>query len=319
MENCEQRRSKEKQGCLTLPNNVRILVVDDDQFCLTVLCSMLESIEGTMCEYGMPQCRLEITRSATGEEAWAQLNSGSFDLAFVDVLLPGITGLDLSWCYKRHLAESQQAGQTIGSPETVLIACTSNIKQSQLDLSGMADVLHKPVSMAVLRHTLHKWLPRLHTGQLDISSLGISSVSGSLGAHRDSSRSMLMNTTRILQVEDCRIAASAVQNLFQSLGFWIDTVANGEEAMAFLASPRQYALVLLDLHLPCMSGYALSSWYKEYCKRSGRHAATIVAVTADPDREQCHAFGIDRCFPKPLTTEMVSNLVSQWLMHKSHG
>ena len=96
---------------------------------------------------------------------------------------------------------------------------------------------------------------------------------------------------------------------------WIDTAENGERAMALLQNEgRQYDLVLVEVELPgALSGYALCSWYKEACRRERRRSPPFVAVTADPDDETCRAFNIDRCLPKPLTSQCAKHALQEWL------
>jgi len=102
-------------------------------------------------------------------------------------------------------------------------------------------------------------------------------------------------------VEDCEVTAMATQCMFQEMGLWIDSVVDGEAGMRTLSGAATYDLILLDVNLPNMSGYALCSWYKEHCRTHDMRPATVVAVTSDPDREVCFEFGFDHVLPKPLT------------------
>lgn len=289
-----------------------VLVVEDDPIQMEALCGMLEAISGTFAQYGLRPFTFDIRRATTGEEAWSMILNVPFAMAFVDITLPGITGLDLSWCYSQHLvaeldADNKQQQQQSGQRQAVVIACSSSkVDPNDASVAGMSDILVKPVTMSALRHVLHKWMPRLSSPEDDDPT----ATSRTSGPKR--SKSDVLHSTRILQVEDCRIAATAVERLFQSLGFWIDSAIDGETAMSLLAS-RQYALVLLDVELPSMSGYAVASWYKDHCKSNGLRPATVVAVTATPDIEACREFGIDRCLPKPLTSEVVTQLSRQWI------
>jgi len=122
---------------------------------------------------------------------------------------------------------------------------------------------------------------------------------------------------RNLQVEDCEIASEAIQHLFESVGCWVETVRDGERAMeklkqSHLESNTAYDLVLVDLNLPTVSGYALSSWYAQLCRQQALRRAPVIAVTAEPDAAVCREFGVDRCLPKPVTIEMVRELMAQW-------
>ena len=68
----------------------------------------------------------QVEHTTTGESAWDLLSSRRFDIALVDVKLPGITGLDLSWCYASSFSE----GVTVH--DTIMIACTSEIDPAAL-------------------------------------------------------------------------------------------------------------------------------------------------------------------------------------------
>ena len=128
----------------------RILVVEDDEFMAEALVSMLQTIAETNTAAGAELClqvpsvaplhaclwdssilthpcaRLQVEHTTTGESAWDLLSSRRFDIALVDVKLPGITGLDLSWCYASSFSE----GVTVH--DTIMIACTSEIDPAAL-------------------------------------------------------------------------------------------------------------------------------------------------------------------------------------------
>jgi len=119
---------------------------------------------------------------------------------------------------------------------------------------------------------------------------------------------------RILIVEDCQIALAAMQQLLERLGFCVDAHVDGESAMTQLALlPPRYVLVVLDLQLPGMSGYAVASWYREHVRSAAARPPWVVAISADPDVDACRDYGFDRCLPKPLTAEVVAMLSRQLL------
>ena len=66
-----------------------------------------------------------------------------------------------------------------------------------------------------------------------------------------------------------------------------------------------------------MSGYALCSWYKEFCARTGTPVGYVVAVTADPDPPTCQQFGIDVCLPKPLSLQRVAEMLRYFKLTQS--
>lgn len=296
--NGSEERGEEEQAL------TRILVVEDDEFMAAALVSMLQTIAETNTAAGAELC-LQVEHTSTGESAWDLLSSRRYDIALVDVKLPGITGLDLSWCYESSFSE----GVTVH--DTVMIACTSEIDPAALYEHGLKDVLKKPVTMASLRHMLHKWMPRRNASSFTLQSYptplgrGIKSGSGIFSA-------------RILLVEDCEVTAMATQCMFQEMGLWIDSVVDGEAGMNMLSGAATYDLILLDVNLPKMSGYALCSWYKEHCRSQDLMTATVVAVTSDPDKAACMEFGFDHVLPKPLTAHSCYKVLRRWLESRAH-
>jgi len=85
------------------------------------LVAMLQSIADTNTTYGA-ELSLQVEHTSTGESAWDLLSSRRYDIALVDAKLPGITGLDLSWCY-------ESSGP---AHDTTMIACTSEIDPAEL-------------------------------------------------------------------------------------------------------------------------------------------------------------------------------------------
>ena len=55
-------------------------------------------------------------------------------IAFVDIVLPGISGLDLCWCYLQRLADSSV--EAIASP-TVMVTCTVDLGEVELHTWGI--------------------------------------------------------------------------------------------------------------------------------------------------------------------------------------
>jgi len=193
----------------------------------------------------------------------------------------------------------------LGAPiDTVVVALTSDQSLTEEEVVGdygCQGLMHSPVSLMALRHTLHKLMPRSTT------------CSHPLQSTRDG-----RPTARVLQVEPCAVTANAMQLMFSELGLWMDTAADGAEAMRLLER-RPYDLLITELNLPGathggMSGCALASWYKTTCARAGRRcAAPTVVITAEPLVPHYEAFGIDYWLERPLSTEYIAQLLHEWL------
>jgi len=291
---------------------LRVLVIDGDETSQTGLAEMLHEIGLSSADYGLSQ-KLEVACASSGEIGWDRLRQSRFDVVLVELDLPGITGLDVAWCYQQSLNDRPQNGGegytgsfASGPAAMVAVSASDGLEMQVLYEHGMQDLLRKPVTMASLRHALHKWLPRRCRPLPLLESTASLSRVGPSGVLR----------SRVLYVEPCRVTATATTCLFQELGMWIDVVADGEEAMSVLSGGRRFDLVLLEVNLPGeLSGYALCSWFKELCRRQRQPPALFVALTSEPDLETCRAFDIDRCLPKPLTAGCVTRVVYEWIAH----
>eukprot|EP00900_Chrysochromulina_parva_P007493 jgi/Chrpa1/16745/Chrysochromulina_OHIO_Genome00009434-RA len=269
-------------------------------------------------ELGIPALNLSVELTGTGEVAWDLMRAKRFDIALIDLNLPGVSGQDLSWCVKQgsveaHDDEQLSTSHKVASHETILIACTADDKEHSAALAayGLHDLLYKPVSVMDLRHVLHKWLPR--TGVSAVQQLPQLEQPASLQRNRSG-----VFAGRVLLVEDDAITRFASELVFQELGLRVDTAEDAHSAMANLAK-HDYDLLLLllllrllrlrrllrDVHLPDLSGYALCSWYRAMCRTEGRAMAYVCAVTADPELETCREFEFDQCLPKPLSTPTI--------------
>lgn len=104
-------------------SRLRILVVEDEPSTRTELAGQLAELPSV----GDVQC------AAGGDEAVRLLGSGSFDAAFLDIAMPGLTGMDVARILKR-LSEP---------PEIVFVTAYDNHAVEAFGL-GAADYLLKP-------------------------------------------------------------------------------------------------------------------------------------------------------------------------------
>jgi CheY-like chemotaxis protein len=90
-------------------------------------------------------------------------------------------------------------------------------------------------------------------------------------------------------------------------------VANGEEALRRWRS-GQFALVLTDLRMPEMDGYALAAAIRS--EESAGRRTTIIALTANAlpeEQERCLAAGMDAYLAKPVRLSQLRVTMDKWL------
>ena len=126
---------------------------------------------------------------------------------------------------------------------------------------------------------------------------------------------------RILVAEDNRTNEVLVTKLLNKAGCVVDLARNGREAVT-LACERDYALVLMDCHMPVLDGHEatmeIRGW--EAALRGVKPDAAparlpIVALTAstlDEDRRRCLNSGMDDLISKPVTPADLYLTLRKW-------
>lgn len=169
---------------------------------------------------------------------------------------------------------------------------------------GFADYLCKPVRKARLLNSLVDTIAGTPDGQKLIKKNLINREV------RTASK------LRILLAEDSPINQKVAVNQLHSLGFKVDVVANGQEALDLLASVP-YDIILMDCQMPILDGYNASRQIRE------REAAPnykfskviIIAMTANAmreDRDRCLDSGMDDFLSKPVRKEDLAQKLDYW-------
>jgi CheY-like chemotaxis protein/HPt (histidine-containing phosphotransfer) domain-containing protein len=117
---------------------------------------------------------------------------------------------------------------------------------------------------------------------------------------------------RVLLVEDNVINQRVAIAMLERLGFCVDLVDNGVEAV-IAATMVPYRAILMDCQIPVLNGYEVTKEIRGKLGASRR--SPIIAVTSsstDADRRRCLAAGMDGHLAKPLTLETLATGLAQW-------
>lgn len=119
------------------------------------------------------------------------------------------------------------------------------------------------------------------------------------------------NTT-ILVVEDYEDTSLAMRLALEDQGYHILEAADGEEAVEIAARERP-DVVLMDLNLPKLDGFAATARIRAHPELSGMQ---IVAVSAYPDadhRARALAVGCNAYVTKPIDFDWLKELLTNLL------
>jgi CheY-like chemotaxis protein len=133
-----QSNTEEYRPSIIAPD-VSVLIVDDNDMNLEVIESLLEDT------------KMKVTTAGSGQECIGELERKSFDVVFLDQMMPGMSGT-------QTLAEIKSRGLAKNTPIIALTADAILGAKDSYIREGFTDYLSKPVMYADLEAILIKYV-----------------------------------------------------------------------------------------------------------------------------------------------------------------
>ena len=223
----------------------------------------------------------------------AARSGNPFEMAIVDMKMPGMDGLELT--------AALRADPLLSTLRVVLVTSLhSTDEMARAKEAGISAYLSKPVR----RQELYRALAQA-VGEVPIVS-----------TPTHDSTTPVRITGRVLMAEDNGVNQFVARNVLKSIGCDFEIVPNGQEALTQVQRGG-YDIVLMDCQMPVMDGYdatrAIRAW--ELAQGDTRRIP-IVALTANAlvgDADICRASGMDDHLPKPYSRKQLIGLMARWL------
>ncbi len=267
----------------------RVLIVDDNATNRGVL-------HRQFAQLGMLPTCVEHADAAWRALEEALVNSRPYELAVLDYMMPERDGFQLG----QQIAEDPR----FESLRLVLLTSARGIRgvQDFADL-GFAAYLLKPVSLMDLRKCIGRVMS-VAGKQWHLNTQPIVVTDGV---------SRLSSGRRILMAEDNPLNQKVGRGTLEKLGFNIDIVANGADAVEAWSSGR-YDVILMDCQMPVMDGYQATREIRR--REQGQARIAIVALTADAmqgTEQLCREAGMDDYLTKPLNRNQLRSTLAKYL------
>ena len=248
----------------------RVLIVDDNTTNRKILRILTQ-------KWGMIPIE-----AASGEAALALLeDEDAFDVAVLDVHMPGMDGLALVETIREHSPEAALPMMMLSS------VIDPAYKERTRDLA-VEVFLYKPLKPTQLFAEFKRLFEDNKDAAKDTaSSDGLPNLAEEL-------------PLRILLAEDNVVNQKVAMRLLECLGFRADLAASGYEVLDAIER-QSYDVVLMDVQMPEMDGLEATRIINTTYPRSRR--PRIVAMTAsalDTDRLACLEAGMDDFVSKPV-------------------
>lgn len=121
----------------------------------------------------------------------------------------------------------------------------------------------------------------------------------------------IFRNIRVLVVEDNEMNQSLVAHLLQQQQIGFDIAPNGQNAIEKIKEVN-YDLILMDIQMPVMDGYATTKIIRSQLKNN----VPIVAITAhafELEKEKCLGCGMNDYLSKPLRPEEMNRVIEKYV------
>jgi two-component system sensor histidine kinase/response regulator len=183
------------------------------------------------------------------------------------------------------------------APAILLTSLENHARLDDVRAAGISEILFKPVRAAKLAACLNR---------IRVSAKSPAQAQTSL-------RLVVKPAPRVLVAEDNRINQKVARNLLQKMGYEVEMVGTGREAVAAVGKGR-YAVILMDCGMPDMDGYDAT---REICRLyPASQRPTVIAMTGAAtlaDEERCRLAGMDDYLTKPVDLEQLRKTLQRWI------
>jgi len=269
--------------------NARVLIVDDSATNRSALQQQLAGL-------GVASTCADAADTALCALEQGIASGKPFDLALLDYKMPGCNGFDLA----RRIATDERFRAT----RLVMLTSTRGVHDAQrLAQTGSVAYLLKPVSNAELRQRLSQVIS-VDATEWHARTQSIVPQNRAQNSVRDQC---------ILLAEDNEVNQKVARASLEKLGYEVEVVCNGMDAIAAWQSGR-FHLILMDCQMPVMDGYQATRAIRD--REGGAGHVPIIALTADvmQDAEtNCRLAGMDDYLTKPLNRAQLSQALERFL------
>ncbi len=278
--------------------NKRILIVDDHITNRLILSTLLNSWGAHTLEAPDGPSALDIIHRFTSEGV-------TIDAAILDMQMPEMDGEELA----RKIKSDKEANDIA----LILMSSSGHLAENEkLKKAGFSACLLKPVRQSQLFDSISMALGHKNSPGFDA---GISSQTVKDDTPSQHER---MRRFRVLLADDSITNQAVAAAILNKLGYRVDTVINGAEAINALKK-NNYHIVLMDCQMPDMDGYETTRRIRKNEDGVKNPQIPIIALTANAlkgDREKCLNAGMNDYVSKPIDPLILRDKLERWLLNR---
>ncbi len=255
-----------------------ILILDDNKTNLKIL--------KTQCNiWGM-----DATTFEHYEDALTSIETDTYDLVIIDMLMPGKDGIEVTKIIKELRKDLP----------VILFSSSGNHNMLSLDDNTklFESILNKPTRHSHILKAINSVLN--NTIKSTVKTTVIT----------DTLNSAL--PINILIAEDESINQKLLTRVLEKLGYAADVVENGIEVLKAMEK-KKYHLIFMDVMMPEMDGFETTrNIVKLYPKHARPLIITATANALSDDRDKAILAGMDDYISKPFKMQDVQDKIEKW-------
>ena len=213
-----------------------------------------------------------------------------FDVFIIDWMIPDLNGLEVVRRIRRLIGSN--------TPIIILTAYDWADVEVEAKAAGVTAFCAKPLFMSELRRILAEpFLPAEAAEQTEKKA----DFAGK----------------RLLVVEDNALNREIAVTMLEEGGFEVDTAENGKVAVDKVreSAPGYYDLVLMDIQMPIMDGYAAARAIRALpdAEKAGLPIVAMTANAFDEDRQNAEKAGMNGHLSKPFDMQQLLTMLREKL------
>ena len=283
----KQRNAPETAATVPLDLcGLRVLIVDDNPTNRHILHCQLSSWKMVPTCVSSGREALEILQKAVATKP--------FDLALLDMQMPGMDGL--------MLASAIKADPVMAPLRMIILTSMGQMSDKAFKKVGVAACLIKPVKQSLLYNQIASV----------VSGISKEAMPDRIEPKTPPPSQVMPKKTRILVAEDNVINQMVTLGQLEKLGYHADLAVNGLEVLIALRK-TEYGIILMDCQMPEMDGYEATRRVRN--DPNLLRQPRIVALTAHAmagDSAKCLAAGMDDYISKPVKLEDLAAKLAEW-------
>ncbi len=300
---------------------LNLLIVDDNKINREVLRYQLEYWGATVFEADCAQSALSLCADRCSDSS-----VDFFDIAFLDMQMPNMSGADLGEILKsdnRFKSMKLIMMTSMGAKGDATYFANLGFDTYFPKPFIASDIFEALTIVAAGGDALEQAQP-LVTGHY-LKALDRVNKNNISNQNDTNNQDLLDEEYTILLVEDNLTNQIVATGIIKELGFNLDIVNNGLEALEVLkqsASVNPYALILMDCQMPVMDGYETTSNIRSGAAGERYTNSPIIAMTANAmvgDREKCLNAGMDDYMSKPIDSDLLMSKINKWFDPKNNS